>query len=110
MLGLCAAKGDASPSAYAMLLAAFGVFVEVTGPLLWLTGNALVSSLGAAAVGAMHTYIILANPLAGGGVRPDAPVPVGFPKPTWGVTLVLAPPALLGQWMDEFSKFAPSLK
>jgi len=29
---------------------------------------------------------------------------------TWGVTLILAPVSLLGQWMDELKQFAPQLK
>ena len=31
-------------------------------------------------------------------------------KPAWGVTLIIAPNTLLGQWEDEIRKFAPRLK
>ena len=67
--------------------------------------------------------LILANPLAGG----DKPTAAECRKPvdesddegpavkklapgTWGVTLILAPVSLLGQWMDELKQFAPQLK
>ena len=71
--------------------------------------------------------LILANPLPGGSAlppnsgkaqawaqRPAGTSGGGMTRPpgtsTWGVTLVLAPGALLGQWMDELAKFAPGLK
>ena len=67
--------------------------------------------------------LILANPLPGGSALPPnsgkaqawaaQSLRVGKRPPgtsTWGVTLVLAPGALLGQWMDELAKFAPGLK
>jgi len=61
--------------------------------------------------------LILANPLASdskppGGLGQSAAMPLKSKKrepTTWGVTLILAPPALLGQWYDELSKYAPSL-
>ena len=65
--------------------------------------------------------LILANPMPGGSALPSnsgkaqawAQRPMGQRPPgtsTWGVTLVFAPGALLGQWMDELAKFAPGLK
>jgi len=69
--------------------------------------------------------VVLANPLVGSVQPPRSAVttpsrwgrdkpfftsPLPKRKPTWGVTLILAPNSLLGQWQDEIGKWAPQLR